>query len=105
MDEFEQKAIKELRESGYIVYNDGILFKCKQEGHSMKIEIIPWINVRNIIKYEHLKNTVNVYLWGSEPIEFFMELKPGVDADNIFNYLMDKFTTALTKQGIGTYGL
>jgi len=100
MDKSEQKAIEALREGGYVIYDDGIIFTSRQEGHSSKIEIIPWKQIRNIIRYSHMPNTIDVLLWRGKESAFLITLKLfyGEDVENVFNYLAAKFTAALTNR-------
>lgn len=100
MDATEVRAIKVLRESGYTIYDDGIVFNSKEEGHSSKIEIIPWKQIRNIIRYTHMHNTIDVLLWRGKESAFLITLKPlpSKDLDEVFDYLAAKFTAALTKK-------
>jgi len=101
MDDSEKKAIEELREGGYVVYDDGILYtvtKTEKDAFS-QIEIVPWKEIRRIFYLPPRggnNSRLDIYLW-SPAGQFTIALKPGAYLENVYKYLASKFASALTK--------
>jgi hypothetical protein len=100
IDEAENKAIKELNENGYIVYDKGIVFESTAVT-DFEIQIIPWNKIRSIKLYAPLNDLhealLHVSLWHQQSGEFRIKLHNGTDFQNIYKYLTKKFMTALIK--------
>ncbi len=98
MDERIEQAIKDLKESGYVVYNHGILFAMTIPNMA-QIKLIPWTKVRKITYVPAQGNNVawlNFEVWQSEQINFTVNLKSTANVENVYSYLAGKFADYLT---------
>jgi hypothetical protein len=92
----ERQAIDDLREGGYVLYDHGILFTTKREDF-VKIEIVPWIKIRDITYTNLTPANIDMAVWETQSGGIYIRLKLGSDGENVYKYLENKFKSALIK--------
>lgn len=92
----ERQAIEDLREGGYVLYDYGILFRTKREDFS-KTEIVPWTKIRDITYTNLTPVNIDMAVWETQSGGIYIRLKPGINGENVYKYLENKFKSALIK--------